>query len=161
MSDAMPPELNEWLNNHSAMAALVWIVFIWALAALLVRTAMKTWPGLVSLVKFIQALGKLPEFMQTTNQALEDLAETTQEVKHEVFPNRGGSMRDDLTEQALRMQKIEARLEKDYRRLGEIDSQLSEHIARRERNYPDGVPTTGSLQIESGAPPFPQDSTED
>ncbi len=82
----------------TSVAIIVGIVLIFAIGLLI----QKGWPVVKALVRFSDALGELPEFMEETRSQLTEL-------RHEVFPNSGKSFRDvaDRTEKATREIKTE------------------------------------------------------
>ena len=149
MSDILDPIFG-WLDSFSALALILAIIAVLYLIRMLWRGAKKAWPGLKAFIAFVEALFQLPTFM-------EDITKSVQEVRHEVLPNNGGSMRDDLEtvtlmleEQRTRMKTVEDHDKKDNERIKYLEDTITRRRERREQAH------TDDLQI----PPFPQDIGE-
>ena len=132
-------QLSDWLRQYDG-AQIVWtLVGICALIALLWKWAKRAIPSIKKGIAFLDALGSLPVFMDDTRsfitEAVADRVEQKElllEVRHEVLPNSGGSLRDDVETLALQLNKIEAHQDKDYAAIGELRAEIAQRRERRE-----------------------------
>lgn len=124
-----------WLSSFSALTFVLTLLAIVTLTTLLWRTAKKALPGVKATISFLEALAQLPTFMVAIETRLPKIESALHEVRHEVLPNRGGSMRDDLTMVGLRVKKIEALHKDDTEEYEVIDQELQSRQARRDAHY--------------------------
>jgi hypothetical protein len=125
----IPDGIASWLSQYSALEAALTVIAIVGAIALVWNCAKRAWPGLVSFVEFVKSLGALPGFMSETRDTLANHGDSLAVVKHEVLPNYGGSMRDEMSTHGLRIQKIEAKLEEDHERFDELEQMISTRMA--------------------------------
>ena len=133
--DPLLEPIISWLSSFSALTFVLTLLAIAALTTLLWRTAKKALPGVKATIAFMEALSQLPSFMATIETRLPKIESALQEVRHEVLPNNGGSMRDDLTMVGLRVKKIEALHKDDPEEYDVIDQELQSRQARRDAHY--------------------------
>lgn len=153
----LPDEVLERLATGRLIDALLTIgAFIFAGYAcwvVLSKFLKKFWPGLLTFIRFVQAFGKLPTFMDLTKCKLDDLTVSVREIRHEVFPNAGGSLADQVDTIGLRMESVEARLTNDFKKIKELEDTIPRRVAARE--FSRGNPISHEL------PTFPSQNTED
>lgn len=146
----------DWLNSFSALALILSIIAVLYLIRMLWIGGKKALPGLKSAISFVEALFRLPVFMAETTQSL-------REVRHEVLPNNGDSMRDDVETVMLMVEQLSNRVgsveehdQSDHQRLLDLEheKELERTIIRR-REY------RKQIQSEETPNPFPQDTTEE
>lgn len=125
---SLPQEIREWLESFSFLTFLIWVGAVWLTLRLIVRGVKAAFPKLKALIELSDALADLPEFIERTDETIETLSRDMQTVKHEVLPNNGGSMRDDLLTVSLQVEKIEALQAKDFARLQAITAILQERF---------------------------------
>lgn len=83
---------DQFWESISVAQLAVWIVAILALVAFFA----KGWPKLRALVKLVDALGTLPQFMTDTAATLEAQDTKIGEIHHEVKYNNGSSVKDAI-----------------------------------------------------------------
>lgn len=147
----IPDPVAQWLRAYDGLEIAVTLVFwgavIWGFFTFL----KKTWPGFLTLIEFIKALGRLPEFMRQTDENLAI-------VKHEVLPNNGGSLRDEVTTQGLRLEKVDAKMQKDHARVDGLERILTTRENTRRAAYALSPDTGDIICADSFNPtiaPFP------
>lgn len=112
----------------------------------------RVWPGLRKLVSFVEALGRLPTFMVDADENFATIKQSLAEVRHEVLPNNGGSLRDDFDLIGLRVEKIDARQTNDFQRINHLEDTITRRVIAREM----------SRDAQTGdVPTFPSQNTED
>lgn len=126
----IPQPIADWLAAQDGLTLVLTVLGVMAIMAGLWKFAKNAFPGVKKLIAFIDALMRLPEFMSTIDKRLDDQEELSRDIKHEVLPNHGGSMRDELTTMGLRQEKVEAKLTKDYERLAVVEDELRIREAR-------------------------------
>lgn len=82
------------------------------------------WPSLKKFIRFVEAMFALPDFIKDAREALTKQERVLEVVKHEVLPNNGGSLRDEVTTQGLRLEKLEAKMMKNFERVRELEHEL-------------------------------------
>lgn len=134
----------DWLREYDGVEIALFITFIAVTIRLLWKWAKAALPQIETAIKFLRALGQLPEFMSSTTVLMGEL-------KHEVLPNNGGSLRDETVTMGLRVEKIEAKLSKDHDRLSTVEGVLR---YREENNL--GIPPSSRVDTTTGTlPTFP------
>lgn len=118
--------LNGW-QTILTIAVIIIALFI------LIRFAIRFWPWLRKVVALFEALGQLPVFITTTNATLARQDATLLEIKHEVLPNRGGSLRDAVDGQGKDLAEIKRKLAKDNDRIRELEQTQPPHAVRPRR----------------------------
>lgn len=93
-----------------------WVVMIGAVVAALVvivAALVKAWPTIRRTVETIESLSHLPEWMRSTDKwmagtdgRLDRMTGTLGDVKHEVLPNNGGSLRDEVDRQSTKLDAV-------------------------------------------------------
>lgn len=165
----IPAPIAEWLNSFPALDLVLTTIAIWVLVTLIWRAAKNALPGLKAMIQFFEALGRMPAFMRAVEDRLSTQEERDREqsealsiVKHEVLPNNGGSLRDDVTTLGLRTEKIEAKLGKDHERLAQIDAQLTRRAATKALAA-SMTPEEARPEIECADSfnPYPTDTSEE
>lgn len=144
-----PEDLVAWLESMNGWQFVVLVAGIWWLARLIWGTAKRSIPVLRRLLAFIDALGKLPEWMTQTDGRFDALEEGIKQVRHEVLPNHGSSLRDAVEIIDRRVEAIEAKQSRDYARLNSLEKELEERVARKNA-------ATDPLVL----PPYPSDASE-
>lgn len=125
----IPSPIARWLEGVDLLAFVLWVGAILTLLGFAVRTVRKSIPALKKLITLSESLDKLPEWMDDTDKKLA-------EIRHEVLPNNGGSMRDDLQTVSLQVQKLQAHNDKDYERLGTLEDTVTRRLELRAEAYP-------------------------
>ena len=120
-----------WLNSFSALAFILVVIAILYLVRMLWQGAKVAIPNIKAAISFVEALFQLPKFM-------DDMRAQVHEIKHEVLPNNGGSLRDDVETVTLMVEKhgIEiAQLTEhdkaDYERLGVLENTINRRREQR------------------------------
>lgn len=128
----IPVWLEDWMRQYSLLDAALTVIAIIFAIRLIWGTAKRWWPGLLVFIEFVKALGRLPDFMQSTDSTLAMQGATLAEhgemlavVKHEVLPNHGGSLRDEVTTLGLQHEQTKAKLTKDHSRFEAIERVLN------------------------------------
>lgn len=83
---------------------IFWIILIVALLLFL----RKLWPSISKMVKLIDALGQLPDFMSRTDTTLKAQDVKIDDIHHEVHYNNGSSVKDAIR----RVEETSGRLER-------------------------------------------------
>lgn len=142
-----------WLDSFSTLVFLLVCIAIWFAGRTVWRSAKTALPGLKALIKFIDALFSLPVFM-------DDMRAQVHEIKHEVLPNNGSSLRDDVETVTLMVEKhgIEiAQLTEhdkaDYERLGVLENTINRR--REQRAIIQQGADSGNI------PTYPADTSEE
>lgn len=143
----IPEPIAAWLESQSGLEFVLTTGGVCALLWAAWKFLKAVFPGVKNFIVFLDALAKLPVFMETTTNTLHRDEKIVMEVRHEVLPNNGKSMRDEQVTSALRIAKIEAKLSKDYGRVDEMDREIA---YREERGL--GIPTTTSPNLPVGQP---------
>ena len=168
MQDYLKP-FAEWLDSFGFLTGTLIILAILLMFRTLFRSVKKSVPAVEAALKFYKALFQLPQFMEETTKSL-------QEVRHEVLPNEGGSMRDDLETVTLiseqtnalvkstilpRLDQVESHDRADHERLQALEdaANLDDTITRRrEQRATKHGGNTGGVDIGL---PYPQYPTEE
>lgn len=127
----IPQPVEDWLDSISGLElALIVLAVVGGLWGAY-KFSRKALPGVVAFAKgivhsaeILAVLNGLPEFMRETTT---DLAQ----IKHELFPNGGGSLRDSNDRQELRLAKVEAKLDNDHERIAELSAELERKERKR------------------------------
>lgn len=131
----------EWLREYDGVEIMLFITFLVVTIKLLWKWAKAVLPQIETATKFFRALGQLPEFMSSTTVLMGEL-------KHEVLPNNGGSLRDETVTMGLRVEMIEAKLSKDPDRQTAVEAVLR---YREENNL--GIPPSARVDTKTGNTP--------
>lgn len=130
----------QWLDSFSSLVFILVLSAIYLLVRSIWRSMRKSVPAIKAALEFYEALFKLPAFMADTHQIVT-------EIRHEVFPNGGGSMRDDLATIDLRVQETTLQVKsiakhdvKDHERLQLIEEALKLRVQRRSDALSDVTP---------------------
>jgi len=150
----IPEPIAQWLAAQDALSFVLTVAGIMGIIWAGWKFAKAAFPGVKKLIAFLDALAGLPRFMAAASDRLDRQEALLHEVKHEVLPNNGGSMRDAQDTMGLRVEKIEAKLAKDHQRFDAIEAELRD---REARNI--GIPasTNPNLRVIQ---PYPADDTE-
>jgi len=111
----MPPEVQAFFESVSLWTLAMWgvgIVMVWGLIK-------KVWPLLRKLGDFLDDVAGEPARPGVAARA--GLMERVQRIEHELFPNSGKSMRDQID-------RMEELLNNDNERIGALSTQLEGHI---------------------------------
>ncbi len=152
MFDLLRPIL-EWLDSFSALVGVLAVIAILYLIRMLWQVAKRAFPSIKASIRFIEALLQLPFFMESTTKSIN-------EVRQEVLPNEGGSLRDDLETVTLMSEKLDLRLalveeygHSDHVRLQELESTIARR--REQRAIIQQEADSGSV------PTYPVDTSEE
>lgn len=157
MDDSLFTPLADWLRQYDALEFLATLGAILGVGWALWKFLKAVFPSLRYLVLFVEALGRLPAFMRATEARQDRTEALVREVRHEVLPNNGSSMRDELVTVGLRVEKTEAKLSRDHERFAAV----GEELGIRERLGLGIPPTTGPLiSAHPSRQPFPADTSE-
>ena len=142
----------DWLNSFTALTAVLVIIAVLYLIRMLWRGAKAALPGVRAALTFVEALFGLPVFMS-------DMRKQVQEIRHEVLPNNGRSLRDDVEtltlmaeQQGLKLTQLEKHDEVDHARLGVLEDTIG-----RRRTIRADIQRGASEEI----PVFPSDTGEE
>ena len=142
-----------WLNSFSALAFILVVIAILYLVRMLWQGAKVAIPNVKAAISFVEALFQLPKFMG-------EMRLEVRKIKHEVLPNNGGSLRDDLETvtlmveaQSLEMAQLKAHDESDHARLGVLENTINRR--REQRAIIHQEADSGSADI------FPTDVSEE
>lgn len=120
-----------WLDSFSALVFVATVAGIYLLLRSIFRSLRKSWPAFKSAIAFCEALFRLPVFMTYMETAVA-------EVRHEVFPNNGGSLRDDVDTLMLQgkqntemIKQLTQHDKQDHERLEVIEDELKLREERR------------------------------
>lgn len=134
MTEAIPEPVTRWLESQSALAFILWVAAIWATAALAWRAVKRAIPAIKSLIELSESLEKLPAWMDSTDEKL-------REIRHEVLPNNGGSLRDDVVTVSLQVEQMKAQQDKNIDRVDDLEDTITRRIVRRDETR------TGTIQL--------------
>lgn len=130
MPDILQP-IVDWLNSFTALAGILALIAILYLIRMLWRGSKKALPIVKSTITFIEALFAMPTFMAETSSQL-------REIRHEVLPNKGGSLRDDVETVTLLAEKLNEQLTQlhdhgktDHERLKALEDTISRRREQR------------------------------
>ena len=142
-----------WLNSFSALAFILVVIAILYLVRMLWQGAKVAIPNIKAAISFVEALFAMPKFMSETSSQL-------REIRHEVLPNKGGSLRDDVETVTLLTEKLNEQLTQlndhdraDHERLKALEDTITR---RREQR--------AIMQQEADLedfPTYPADSSEE
>ena len=142
-----------WLNSFTALAGILALIAIMYLLRMLWQGAKKALPVVKSAITFVEALFAMPTFMSETSSQL-------REIRHEVLPNKGGSLRDDVETVTLLAEKLNEQLTQlhdrdrtDHARLEELEDMINRRRTQR------AIIQQG---VDSGnIPTYPADTSEE
>jgi len=141
---SLPKPIEDWLNGQTGLELILTIAGIMAIIGLAWKFAKAAFPRVKMTIAFLDALGALPQFMADTRAQQESQDTLLQEIRHEVLPNNGGSLRDEVSTLSLRTEKVEAKLTKDHQRFSAIEDELR---IREERGI--GIPNPTSPRLKA------------
>ena len=135
----------DWLNSFSALAFILVVIAILYLVRMLWQGAKKALPVVKSAITFVEALFAMPKFMSETSLQL-------REIRHEVLPNKGGSLRDDVETVTLLAEKLNEQLTQlhdhgrtDHARLKALEDAITRRREQRaiiqQEADPGNIPT--------------------
>lgn len=143
----------DWLNSFSALALILVVIAILYLVRMLWQGAKKALPVVKSAITFVEALFAMPKFMSETSLQL-------REIRHEVLPNKGGSLRDDVETVTLLAEKLNEQLTQlhdrdrtDHARLEELEDMITRR--REQRAIIQQEADSGNI------PTYPADTSEE
>lgn len=120
-----------WLNSFSALAFILVVIAILYLVRMLWQGAKVAIPNIKAAISFVEALFQLPKFM-------DEMREQVREIRHEVLPNNGRSLRDDVETVTLMVEKHSLDLAQltehdkaDYERLGVLEDMITRRRDKR------------------------------
>lgn len=152
MPDILQPIAN-WLNSFSALAGILALIAILYLIRMLWQGAKKALPIVKSAITFVEALFAMPTFMSETSSQL-------REIRHEVLPNKGGSLRDDVETVTLLAEKLNEQLTQlhDHDRTDHARLKVLEDTITRRREQRAII----QQEADSGnIPTYPADTSEE
>lgn len=135
-----------WLNSFTALAGILALIAIIYLIRMLWQGAKKALPVVKSAITFVEALFAMPTFMSETSSQL-------REIRHEVLPNKGGSLRDDVETVTLLAEKLNERDRTDHARLEELEDMITRR--REQRAIIQQEADSGNI------PTYPADTSEE
>lgn len=120
-----------WLDSFSSLVLVLVLFATWLAVRSIWRSMKSALPGVKAAIKFVEAQFTLPEFM-------DDMREQVREIRHEVLPNKGGSLRDDLETvtlmveaQSLEMAQLKEHDESNHARLEELEDTINRRRIQR------------------------------
>lgn len=138
--NAIPDPVLKWLEEVNLLSFLLWVTAGVTLLVWTIRTVKNSIPALKNLIELSESLEKLPGWMDTVDERLDKFQPVLEQVRHEVLPNDGGSMRDDLQTVSLQVEQLQAHQDNDYERLGALENTLTRRLERREQTHSDHEP---------------------
>lgn len=143
----------DWLDSITALTALLAIIAALYLIRMLWRGAKTAIPVVKTSIAFVEALFSMPAFMNETREQL-------QEIRHEVLPNKGRSLRDDVEtltlmseEHGIRIERLITNDKSDHSRLNELEHTINRRRERRAVIQQEA--DSGSLHV------YPADTSEE
>lgn len=124
MSEALPEPVTRWLESQSALNFILWLAAVVAAVRLTWATFRKLRPAVKAIIKLSESLDKLPEWMDSTDEKLA-------EIRHEVLPNNGGSLRDDVVTISLQMEQMKELATENSERVDELENTITRRIEAR------------------------------
>lgn len=125
MNGTIPEPVVRWLESQSALTFLLWVAAIWATLTLAWSTVRRMIPAIKSLIALSESLEQLPAWMDSTDTRLD-------EIRHEVLPNNGGSLRDDVMTVSLQLEQVAAQQQDDRGRVDELEHTITRRIEARQ-----------------------------
>lgn len=130
MPDFFAPVI-AWLDSFTALALICAVIALLYLIRMLWQGAKRALPVVKATITFVEALFAMPTFMSETSSQL-------REIRHEVLPNKGGSLRDDVEtltlmaeRQGIEITQLKKHDETDHRRLGELEDTITRRREKR------------------------------
>jgi hypothetical protein len=143
----------DWLNSFSALALILVVIAVLYLIRMLWQGAKKALPVVKAAITFVEALFAMPTFMAETSSQL-------REIRHEVLPNKGGSLRDDVETVTLLAEKLNEQLTQlhDHDRTDHVRLRVLEDTITRRREQRAII----QQEVDSGnVPTYPADTSEE
>lgn len=143
----------DWLNSFSALALILVVIAVLYLIRMLWQGAKKALPVVKAAITFVEALFAMPKFMSETSLQL-------REIRHEVLPNKGGSLRDDVETVTLLAEKLNEQLTQlhDHGRTDHARLKVLEDTITRRREQRAII----QQEVDSGnTPTYPADTSEE
>lgn len=143
----------DWLNSFSALALILVVIAVLYLIRMLWQGAKKALPVVKAAITFVEALFAMPTFMAETSSQL-------REIRHEVLPNKGGSLRDDVETVTLLAEKLNEQLTQlhDHDRTDHVRLRVLEDTITRRREQRAII----QQEADSGnTPTYPADTSEE
>ena len=143
----------DWLNSFSALALILVVIAVLYLIRMIWQGAKKALQVVKAAITFVEALFAMPTFMSETSSQL-------REIRHEVLPNKGGSLRDDVETVTLLAEKLNEQLTQlhdrdrtDHARLEELEDTINRRRTQR---------AIIQQEADSGnIPTYPADTSEE
>lgn len=126
MNSTLPEPVVSWLESQSALNFLLWLAAVAATVKLAWSSFKKLRPAVKAIIELSESLEKLPEWMDSTDEKLAT-------IHHEVLPNNGGSLRDDVVTISLQVEQLKADRENDNHRVDELEDTITRRIEAREK----------------------------
>ena len=145
MPDILQP-IADWLNSFSALAGILPLIAILYLIRMLWQGAKKALPIVKSAITFVEALFAMPTFMSETSSQL-------REIRHEVLPNKGGSLRDDVETLNEQLTQLHDHDRTDHARLKVLEDTITRR--REQRAIIQQEADSGNI------PTYPADTSEE
>lgn len=124
MSETFPEPVARWLENQSALNFLLWVGGIWVTVQVTWRSIKRAIPAIKNLIALSESLERLPAWMDTTDEKLT-------EIRHEVLPNNGGSLRDDVVTVSLQLEQVAAQQKENIGRVDELEHTITRRLEAR------------------------------
>ena len=143
----------DWLNSFTALTAVLVIIAVLYLIRMLWQGAKRALPVVKAAITFVEALFAMPKFMSETSSQL-------REIRHEVLPNKGGSLRDDVETVTLLAEKLNEQLTQlhDHDRTDHVRLKVLEDTITRRREQRAII----QQEADSGnIPTYPADTSEE
>lgn len=121
----MYADQSDWLawlaeNGPGVFVACLVVAFI----VLLILLVVKLWKPLTRFVLSINAVLDLPETLAAHGVHFATIDLQLKEIKHEVLPNSGGSMRDEVNRQGVLLKAMDDHTRTNSRRLSRVETAL-------------------------------------
>lgn len=130
----MDPFQSDWQKFLEAVSA--WQILLWVAAIVaVVLLVVKAWPFLRKMFQTVDILTQLPVTLKNIQDDLAAMKPTVAEIRHEVLPNGGNSLRDsqNRTEAAVEvltkdMSHVKRQQASTKTTLARTSKQLTEHL---------------------------------
>lgn len=117
---SVPEPVAAWLGSMSGLELVLSLSAVIGVLWVIGRWVKGSWKGLKRFVATIDSLADLPTFMKQTTSSIDQMQSSLAEVRHEVLPNDGGSLRDAVDNVDRRVQIVEAHQDNDHQRIAEL-----------------------------------------
>jgi uncharacterized protein YoxC len=149
-----------WAGEVNAWQTLATICVIIVALFVVARFLIRFWPWLKKLIRGVDAVIALPDFMEKTTEGMTSQTKKLDDIHHEVHYNNGTSVKDAMARVELGVKGIYHRidaLEEAVEDLHETDEKLSDQIEEQTQPH---IAVTNDDPAPSGRRPTNQTNKE-